>query len=71
MKIYQTYVRLVLSEDYTSLVTMKWYPVTDCHGMYGRMCGSIVGDKGEAYLLDMDAVKLSPRWQVKVVEVEL
>ncbi len=67
MKTYQIYVRLVLSEDYTSLVTMKWYPVTECHGM----CGRIVDNRGEAYLLDMDAVKLSPRWQVKVVEVDL
>ena len=67
MKTYQTYIRLVLSEDYTSLVTMKWYPVTECHGVYGR----IVDDKGGAYLCDMDAVKLNPRWQVKVVEVEL
>tara|TARA_R100000541_G_C1897352_1_gene84039 strand:+ start:72574 stop:72786 length:213 start_codon:yes stop_codon:yes gene_type:complete len=70
MKTYQTYVRLALSEDYISskpFTNMKWYPVTEHYGM----CGRVVDDKGEAYLLDMDAVKLSPRWQVKVVEVDL
>ena len=70
MKTKQTYVRLCLSDDYVfsaPLTNMKWYPVTEHYDM----CGRIVDEKGEAYLLDMDAVVISPRWQVKVVEVSL
>ncbi len=70
MKIYQSYVRLTSPEGYGKnkiITSMKWYPVTEHYGM----CGRIIDNKGEDYLIDTDAVKLSPHWQVKVVEVNL
>ena len=69
MKTKQTYIRFICQNSAYSLplIAGKWYPVTEHYDM----CGRIVDEKGEAYLLAMDAVVISPRWQVKVVEVSL
>ena len=69
LKATQTYVMFKCQDVVHSspLIAGKWYPVTEHYDM----CGRIVDEKGEAYLLDMDAVIISPRWQVKVVEVSL
>ena len=69
LKVKQTYVKFVCQDAVypTPVVVGKWYPVTEHQGM----CGRIVDEKGEAYLLDMDAVIISSRWQVKIVEVSL
>lgn len=70
MKIYQAYVRLTPPEGHGKnkiITSMKWYPVTEHYGM----CGRIINNKGEDYLIDMDVVHLSSNWEVKVVEVTL
>lgn len=69
LKTKQTYARFNCQDAVYSLplIAGKWYPVTEHYGM----CGRIIDKNGEAYLLDIGAVVISPLWQVKVVEVSL
>lgn len=70
MKITQIYIRLNLSQDYiprNPLINRKWYAVTCTNGV----CGKIIDEKGDTYLVDLESIESTPRWEIKRIEVTL